>query len=93
MTMAIPEILNAGIVEEALKRADAAEEQRLRAEVKNRTLTKRLEQSEKVTLSVKMQLKMRETEVSRYRKKEKGTVDIDTTNEQFYTYIWPGNVR
>lgn len=79
-TMVIPELLNAGIVEEALKRADAAEEQRLRAEVKNRTLTKRLEQSEKVTLSVKMQLKMRETEVARYRKKEKGASDTVDSN-------------
>jgi hypothetical protein len=59
--------LDPELLAQSLARCTAADELRLQAEVKARALLKRLEQGDKVQLSLKMQLKMRDAEVKRFR--------------------------
>ena len=59
--------LDPELLSQSLSRCTTADELRLQAELKARALHKRLEQGDKVHMSLKMQLKMRDAEVKRFR--------------------------
>lgn len=65
------------LLRQALERCQAADEMRLRAQLKSRDLTKKLEQADKNTMALKMKIKMRDSEIARYKKKS----DVDSTTD------------
>ena len=86
---------------QALVRCRMMEEEKTRVEEQNRILQDRISQQERVSLAFKMQLKMRDAEISRLRKGdgEPTTIDdlmkheLDTIREQMATEIQQQRTR
>jgi hypothetical protein len=71
-------VMDSQLVLDSLKRCQMLDEHCSKLDIKNKSLEKRLEQSEKNVMGVKMMLKMREQEIQRLKKKEdvgSGTLD------------------
>ena len=60
---------NAKLLSEALERCQAAEELKLRAELKLRSISLQLEQEDKMSMGLKMKIKMRDSELNRLKGK------------------------
>lgn len=70
------------LILDAVKRCELADEQKKRAEAKGTSLVQQLEQSKSSIMGVKYMLKMRESEISRLKKKSATPAEGETSTEE-----------